>query len=227
MFQDYKDVLLVILGWLFGTLSPGIGRAILRRKRRDELLRGLTFECNELRFTAANVLWTSRRELCEIDQATLLLVRSIFASYEGIEDRKLVEALRELFKSDDAALIQLSNGERNRKQDSSGLPIGSWPVAYSLPLLASHIAELDLLSHEQQERFLRVDSELKLFNGQVQDVRAWLDRTFTATGPNHQIVQSNLLIARRSFALRCELLIRSLNRVLLTTRFSTGAPESA
>ena len=69
MIQDFKDVFLVILGWLLGTLSPGIGRAILRQWRRSELLRGHINECHELRFTVGNVLFSERTSTPDPERA--------------------------------------------------------------------------------------------------------------------------------------------------------------
>lgn len=207
-------MLLLFLGWLLGTLSPGIGRAILRRRRRYELLRGLTYECYELRFTVANVLLVTRAESLELDQPTIDLVKPILLGYQGPDDARLTDAMRTLFSRGDAEVMRLYSDERGLKKDQFGRKLVSWPMAYALPLLSSHIGELDLLSFDQQGRFLRVDVELKLFNEQVQYVRALLDRTFTATGLNHQLTETNLSIARRHFATRCDALLGSLNRAL-------------
>jgi hypothetical protein len=214
MIQDFRDVLLLILGWLLGTLSPGIGRAILRSRRRAELLRGLNYECSELRFTLANALFSTRRSLREIDQPTLDLVKPILLNYAGTEEAKLVAAAQQLFNQPDASVIQWANDERTEKKDPFGRPLGQWPAPYSLPLLSTHIGELDLLPVNQQEAFLRVGAELRLFNEQVDYVRMLHERTFTTSGPNHQLNDSNLIVARRNLGTREDILIRAINRTV-------------
>jgi hypothetical protein len=204
----------LVLGWLLGTLSPGIGRAILRANRRKDLLRSLTYECGELRFTVANVLFSSRKSLRELDQAVLDLVKPVLLNYAGREDDKLVATMRQLFIKGDAAVLQWANDSRSEKKDQFGRPLGHWPAIYATPLLSSHIGDLDLFLPDQRERFLRVEAELRLFNEQVQYVRMQHDRTFTATGSNLELTESNLLSARRNFGTRCEVLIRVINRAI-------------
>ena len=66
----------------------------------------------------------------------------------------------------------------------------------------------------QQESFLRIDVELRLFNEQVSYVRALTDRSFTTTGANHQINEANLVEARRNLGTREAELIKAINRLL-------------
>src|SRR5258708_4794927 len=95
--NSFRDVFVLVLGWLLGTISPGILRAIQRSNRRVELLRGLRHECSELRFTLANALYGSKRSLRELDQPTLDLVKPILLSYGGTMDADLVAGSRKLF----------------------------------------------------------------------------------------------------------------------------------
>jgi hypothetical protein len=205
--NDYSDVLLVVLGWLLGTLSPGIGRAILRRYRQRELLRGFSDECLELRFTLALALWGTRSKLREMDLRTLQLVKPIILEYIGGDDQELVTAFRQLATRDDQTVVRSMN---ERGGDASG----QWPMPYDLPLLEAHLGEMTLLPMAKQEQLGRIRAELRLFNEQVAYVRHLLDRTFELTGQNHAINASNLVIAQRNLGVREEALVRTLNRFL-------------
>jgi hypothetical protein len=205
-----NDILLLFLGWLLGTLSPGIGRAILSGYRRRELLHGLSQECIELRFTLAVALFGSRSELREMDVRTLQLIKPILVNYEGADDRELVEIFRQL-TSDSDDQVATSMNERPRQFS------GQWPMPYDLPLLDAHLGELTLLPIARQEQLMRVRAELNLFNEQVAYVRHLVDRSFEVTGPNHAITLANLEIAKRNLAVRSEALIRTFSRFLART----------
>lgn len=205
--NDYSDVLLVVLGWLLGTLSPSIGRAILQGYRQRELLRGLSNECLELRFTLALALWGSRSKLREMDLRTLQLVKPIILEYAGGDDQELVAVFRQLAARDDQDVVTSMN---ERGSD----PSGQWPMPYDLPLLEAHLGEMTLLPMAKQEQLGRIRAELRLFNEQVAYVRHLLDLTFELTGPNHAINASNLVIAQRNLGVREEALVRTLNRFL-------------
>lgn len=220
MINEFKDVLLLVLGWALGTLSPGIGRAIQRRERRAELLQGLRHECEQLRFTLANALFSTRRNLCEFTQATLDIVKPIIVGYSGnlAGDISLVSAANELFKESDENVIRWANDMGSQRRDQLNRPLGEWPVPYELPLLRASFGELDLLTVEQQRALFRVNYELGLFNEQVAYVRQLHDRTFTTAGANHTLNNSNLLAARGVFGNREAEFIGALSHALDTMK---------
>jgi hypothetical protein len=205
--KDLDDILLVILGWLLGTLSPGIVRTIFLGYRRRELLVGLTNEFTELRFTLAAALYGSRSELREMDEETLRLIKPIILTYEGEDDRKLVDMFRRLTTQTDEIVVRSMN---ERATTTSG----QWPMPYDLPLVEAHLPEMTTLPIRRQEQIGRVRAELKLFNEQVAYVRHLIDRTFEVTGTNHAINDLNLQIAKRNLAVRSEALIRTISRFL-------------
>jgi len=214
MLNDSRDVLLVLLGWSLGTLSPSIQRAILRQRRRAELLRGLAYECHELRFTLACALYSTRRSLRAFDQSTLDLLEPLLLNYHGAGYRDVTPVFATILAEPDAQLLSWANDEQTQRRDAHGRPLIEWPNPHSLPLLAVHIANLDLLRMSEQERPLRIDAELRLFNEQVAYVRLLHERASTTSGPNYQINQGNYQEARRTIGNREEELIRAIDRLI-------------
>jgi hypothetical protein len=209
-----RDLLLLLLGWLLGVLSPTIERAILRRRRRDELLRGLAHECHELRFTLANALFSTRRSMRELDQGTVDLVKPILLAYTGESDSELVEGARELFATPAADLLSAVNNPSSQRRDLVGRPFVQWPSPYTLPLLEEWLRELDLFVLVHQERLLRVSRELQLFNEQVAYVRHLIDRSYSVTGENHRLNEQSSIIARRNLGHREERLVRAIDQFI-------------
>jgi len=211
--ETFKDFLLLVFGWGLGTVSPLIERFFVRRRRRNELLAGLAYECNELRFTLANALVTSNASLGTLDQPTLALLRPIFLEYSDVLNREATQITKQVFSKPDQELIR-GLIAANAKRDAFGRPLGKYPMPYSLPLLDSHIGELDLLPLFQQRTLLRIEAELRLFNEQVSYTRELNARTYTLTGENHVLNASNLAGAEKNLGTRTELLIKAINRFI-------------
>jgi len=206
------DVILVVLGWLLGTLSPGISDAIGRARRRRAIRRVLATELHELRFMLALVLERMRSKLRTMDQAVLNLVRPILLAYrDNTEDVAILEAAKKLLEKGDAVYIALHNAPSPAGE-------GSWllPVPYDAPFLKSRLEDLSLFPPATQQRLLRIVGELHLFNEQVAIVRQAHDRTFdtSLTGENYAANEKNLTIGTEKLAVRAEALIRAINRVL-------------
>lgn len=205
-----EDVLLVILGWFLGTLSPEISNAIARRKRRGSLKEILAAELNELRYTLAVVVIRLRTKTSTMSQATLDLSRNVIFSYAGdVDHQKVVEGMKKLLAQGDAFYIQLHNA---KGAEESAI----WPVPYDAPFLRAHLEDLPLFSLTVQQRLLRVIYQLGLFNEQIDFVRKAHDRTFdTSLSPeNYAANQQNLLSGTEKLARRSETLIEAISQVV-------------
>jgi len=207
-----NDVVLVVLGWLLGTLSPGIAESIGRAKRRRAILRVLATELHELRFKLALVLTRVRSKLRTMDQAMLDVVRPIVLGYgrDSEDDAGFMDATKKLLDKGDAAFIAVHNAPRPSEQTAL------FPVPYDAPFLKSRLEDLALFPARTQQRLLRIVGELDLFNGQVSFVRQAHDRTFDSSlsPENFAANASNLASGTAKLATRAEALIRAVNQVL-------------
>ena len=201
----FTDILFVVLGWLLGTLTPGVTEAIRRPKRRDEIFAALRSEFVEIRYKLALVAHNMRARTGTMSHGSLALVRPIIMGYEGNStDGALRESVTKLLSQGEGAYIALHNTRKGQ-----GSP---YPVRYESPFLEAHLHDLGLLSPKVQETILRLRAEFHLFNEQVDQVRQAHDRSFTiADKTNHALNNQNYEAGLEKLAYRAETVIREID----------------
>ncbi|HXM38263.1 MAG TPA: hypothetical protein VN908_06340 [Gemmatimonadales bacterium] len=210
MDEGLQQLLLVLLGGLLATLSPGIVDAIARKKRRVEFRQVVSTELHELRFLLALILIRVHGKLHTMNQEAVDLIRPILLEYKGhADDVALLDATKKLLGKGDASFIALHNAP-------AGSVTGLWPLPYHAPYLDGHLNELALLPVEMQRSLLRVLAEVSLFNEQVAFVQKATDRTFDSSlsRENYLANDANLKSGTEKLATRASELIRAINRVL-------------
>src|SRR5438046_1190211 len=124
--ERLADILLVLLGWLLGTLTPGVTEAIRRPKWRAELFAALRSELSELRYKLALVAHNMRGRTGTMSRESLSLIRPIILGYGGTpEDAEFQSAFKRLMSGGDDAYIALHNSRKGQ-----GSP---YPVRYETP----------------------------------------------------------------------------------------------
>ena len=199
-----SDPLSIVLGWLFGTLTPGIADAIRQPKRRSALAKALRADFDELRYKLALVADRMRARTGTMDEASLALIREVIESYRGTEaDRAFQQSFGKLLARGTATYIAAHNEMKGK-----GSP---YPVRYELPFLDAHLQDLDMFDATAQSAVLRVRGEFHLFNEQVDQTRAFHDRSYTVAAVNHAGNTQNYEESLGQLAYRAEALIRAIN----------------
>lgn len=211
MDQGIRDLLLVVLGGLLATLSPGIADAIARRRRKAAFGQVLSTELHELRFLLALILIRVHVKFRSMNQESVDLIRPILLAYKGHpDDESALDAAKKLLGQGDAAFIDIQN--------SLGGATGTalWPLPYHAPYLESHLDDLALLPVEMQRALLGVLTEVGLFNEQVAYVQKASDRTLESglSQESYAANDKNLEASQKKLVTRASQLIRGINRVL-------------
>ena len=201
-----NQILLIILGWLLGTLSPGVVEAISRNKRKAEVLRCVRAELHDLRYKAALVAHQLRVKTGTLARESLatskrLIMHEGLPGDDGVASAAMRAALEQL---GDDAYIANHNREGPKKP-------GFWPVPYEAPFLNVSLSHIALFTPTMQSALLRVRSELHLFNHQVEFIKLLTERTFSLTGDNYQINQGNLNGATTTLITRADFLIQAID----------------
>ncbi len=204
------EIVTLILGWLFGLLTTPITANIQRPRKRRELCSVLAREFRYLRGTMAIIAHRLGARVGSIDEEFLARIRPAVADLdEADEDRSSVAALME-----DLALPP----EQLRALGQLQAVPGHSPrvVAYHLPLLESQISHLGLLPGSVQERVIRIQHHLGLYNGQVEYTMTQFALTFDSSivGDNHQAVVSNIETSYRALADRATTITQLITSVL-------------
>ncbi len=177
----------LIVGWVLGAFTPTVQRWIDRPRQIKSLKTALAVELKELRFTLVMVVHAMRNHLGTLDRDCLVWMTPFLEAYDGPDaPSPAVKAyLRKLADVSDEAVAA-------PPADPSPLGFGLALKTYALPLLDSHIVNLQTLPFPLQRALLDVRTKLDLFNQQTTLLIRERDHTFTATGANHEIATQNL-----------------------------------
>jgi len=167
-----NEVLLILLGWLFGLLSPAIAERIRRKHRQADLVASVVTELSELQYTLIAALFKLRSRLATVSDEFVDLVLPIVSSYQGpakIPD--LADNLVEIRKFPED---QRRQADLARRDPNAGIALKQ----YDLPFLASQGADISICALDFQRRVYRIKGQLDLFNQQVTFLQKQYERTF-------------------------------------------------
>ncbi len=212
-----KELGLLLLGWFLGVFGPVVAEKIKKGPRRRELMAALLAEAADLRFKMALAAYRLRMYLAAVDRPFLEWLQPILEGYDGPDrDAEALEAFRRLRGCSDEQLKVLHGATR---RPGRGLRL----VPVALPFLASQVHTISICPIDFQQRMLKLQSQVSLFNSDVEFALRNFERTFDSnlTGENRQAVLMNLEETYENMARRAQE-IASFASVLLAAY--SGAP---
>ncbi len=178
--QNVEQIGYLILGWLFGLLSPNIAERLRRPYVRRELEDSVMAELDEMRYTMASAAYAVNDHLLETTDDFLDWLIPIIRAYEGPRASPTlgptVEKLRAAGK--DARLEIL----RARKIPGRGVGLKE----YCLPFTSAKAADLRICSMRFQRGVFTVLGKVDMFNQQLRHLQRYEELTF-----NPQAVEAN------------------------------------
>jgi len=205
-----KELGILLLGWLLGTLSPHLSERIQRGYRRDELVEALLTEARGVQFRTALAAWRLRQHLLKVDSEFVRWLQPILDAYEGPDkDPNAIEAFRKLLERTDAQLKAI-DGALRRPGVSPRL------VAFATPFLTSQVAAISICSLDFQRRILDLSNQLSLYNEEVRQTMDMLDKTFDPgiIDANREAVLANLEKGYEKLARRTEGIARQVTELI-------------
>ena len=181
-----KSMLLIVLGWMLGLLSPWLADTIQRPYKRSEVKRGIHLELKDLR-------------------TKLVAIVLQVSLYKGTLDQEMIRWARQRMETDPAVakLVAPAPWELVSKLDNDNLNAASRALApatmklvfrrYSVPFLDSHLNALNWFSVDFQAAVHRIRSVLSVLNQEVEVTWFYFQKTFDAslTELNRNIIQNN------------------------------------
>lgn len=171
-----ETVLFLLLGWLFGLLSPIIVDSIKRRHEIKEVKVALIIELQELQYTLMGMVFLIADHTGKYDRKLLEWMRPIAERYEGIHSTdsilKMVKSLLTLSNEQLAIAVEKSKGDSNK-----GLSLKK----HFAPLLDSKIAQLGAFDQPFQNILLEVRSHLNMINEQIEHYYFYFNKTFDSS----------------------------------------------
>ena len=201
-------VLLLLLGWLMGLLSPGIAERIRRGYRRRDLVRAVLDELLGLQHLMAIVAYRIRARRSEVTNDFLDAIIPVLNNYKG-PDR--IEGMIEAIKTS----RNIPEDERTTIHEAMRKPnVGLSLRQYSLPLITTQISDLTICSLAFQRAVLHVRFHLDLCNQFVPYSQALNDRTFSDLSPeNREAVITNLEQGYKEYGDRAERIVEAITAI--------------
>ena len=185
MDTEIKAILMLVLGWFLGLISPSITNYIQDIKKAKKMKKSILSEIEECQINMANIVYLIESKYIAINHELFDFLIEIYKSYNGInnhEDR--LTRLNELKKLSKKELEEITQFELYNNFDKS-LSFKK----YDLPYLKSKINDISLLDENIQSNLLQLIFKLNLFNSEVEESKFHYQLTFNndVSDENHVI----------------------------------------
>jgi hypothetical protein len=206
--NQLDTILMILVGWLLGLLTPGIAERIRRPYRRRDLMQAVVDEMLGLQYTMAIVAYRIRARYADVPDAFLDKILPIVEGYSGpARHEDLVEGLRKT--------RSLSQEQRAAMHQAMRKPnVGVGLRQYAIPLFATQIADLAICSIDFQRSVLHIRYHLDLYNQNVPYAQSLFEKTFNNPSPaDRDALITNQEQAYRDAGVRAEIVMNAIGEL--------------
>lgn len=176
MSTEIQAVLMLILGWLLGLLSPSIINYIQDKKKATKIKKSLLSEIEECQINMANIAYLIESKYVAINHKLFDDLINIYENYNGINNyNDKLTRFKELKELPKEELEKYSKKLLYENMDKS-LSFKK----YDLPYLKSRMNDISLLDENVQSNLLQLNFKLNLFNSEVEESKFHYQLTFSS-----------------------------------------------
>lgn len=179
----------IIIGWLFGLLSPRIVDLISLNYRKRDIARAVAIEARDLQYRLAIVSFLLAQKYGEITREYLSWLKPMLEQYTGKEPRKATYDLVEYLQgADDQIFSAMIQAER--AEEGMGLSLKQ----YSASFIECHLPNFSLFSTEYQSYIHEFRNHFSILNQEIAGAIQYQQMTWDSsiTGDNHQRLAQEL-----------------------------------
>ena len=206
-----KDVLLIILGWLLGLLSPLFTSLISRRNRKRETQKIIIEELKDIKIRLTLMAYQIRCRLGSVDKDLLIWVRDQASGYDGYEE--LSEMKADFIKQDfdDPAKLRPLLSKLN---ESDG--VSSSFSEITADIIDSNYVNLAILPRGFYVKLLEIKFQLGVLNYEGRSSNEYLRMTFDSSlsATNRSIVEQELINKATRISRKSILIVKKINLVV-------------
>lgn len=153
-----RELLILLLGWLFGMLSPIIVDKIKQQRTNKAIKNAIINEMNDLEYRLMLFSFTIFAHVGRIKQDFLRWAVSVMAKYTGpYENKKMYEIMKKKSDLDDDELAQRFPAKKR------GLRISKMKI----PFTESRVDSLSCFSIDFQKSIISILSQLTILNEEI------------------------------------------------------------
>ena len=204
-----KDIVLLVLGWLFGLVGPIVVWKILNQRKAAAAREAVGYELGELKLRMVLAAYALHQDHGKFDRELLIWVRAQISHYRGAnETTGLSTAIDSLLAETDEVIEQFAQSGRSPRKGKS-IPIAR------MPYLESQLSEIHIFSAPDQLGLLQIMEHVSIFNETLKEARDYFDKTLdqSLSEPNRQIVDETLNTKYRHLAERAQIVARKIDEL--------------
>ncbi|HZT33485.1 MAG TPA: hypothetical protein VFA33_26595 [Bryobacteraceae bacterium] len=211
---ELEPLLMLVLGWAMGLLSPTIVEKIRRRYKQRDLMNAVVDEFLGLQYTMTMVAWIHRARNAEVTDSFLDSIIPIIEQYKGPDrNEEMITAMKRSRERPEQDRIA---HHKVMRKPESGLSVKQ----YALPLFVSQMADLSMCPIDFQRAVLNIRYHLDLYNQSIPLLQSLFDKTFASlTEENLAIIRANIEQGYKDVGQRAEIIKNAISE--LRMRFST------
>ncbi len=213
--EGLSPVLMVLLGWLLGLLTPVIAERIRRPYRRRDLMQGVVDEMLGLQHTLVAVAYKIRTRNAELSDDFLDKILPILDAHTGPDrSQEIIEFVKEIRRCPEGQRV--ATHQLMRKPDRVvGLR------QYAAPLFATQMSDVAICSLDFQRAVLNIRRHLDLYNQLAALAESLFSRSFDNRGPEERdVLRANVERNCRDAATQAEMVVDAI--LDLKIRYSRG-----
>jgi len=184
-----QSILFLIVGWLFGLLSPVIVDEIRRRRQASKIRSAVLVELTEVRLKLASDAFMMAMRFGTWDRPMLEWFKSIFDLYSGsYADPKIIKATNEMLSRPDSDLSAIANHFKAPLHKALSLR------SYFTPVMDSQVANFVIFNAGTQNLLIEIRTQLTFMNEIVEQAQFFYQKSFDSgvSEENVKIIQNNL-----------------------------------
>ncbi len=176
MSTEIQAILILIVGWLLGLISPSIINYIQDNKKATKMKKSLLSEIDECQIIMANIVYLIESKYIAINHKLFDDLINIYKNYNGINDYKdKLLRLNDLRNIPEKELEKITELELYKNFDKF-----SSFKKYDLPYLKSKMDDISLLNENVQSNLLQLNFKLNLYNSEVEESKFHYQLTFSS-----------------------------------------------
>lgn len=183
------DVVSIILGWLFGILSPSIVGRINRKYKKGDLYKGIRRELHEVRSRLLLVSFMLGRDFGRFDREYLTWSLQLCEDFNDAKPHESHITLTKLLlkKNDKEITLYVEKSRRDRSKSRA-------LKKESLGIMEMNLPEFSLFNIEFQTLLFDIKSKISLLNQEIDDTRQMHYMSFDSsiTNENHTTIKNDL-----------------------------------
>lgn len=204
-----QEILLLVLGWLLGLLSPAVVDAI---KHRRESERGRTAILSELDDLATVLTLASFKAIQASGVADRVHLEWLIARLGELPEPStysdIVKGIEGVLALTDEQLAQAHSWISQNVNSSPALQI------YPAPLLDARVSALWTFDTDLQRKLLGIKRNLSILDGTVLQLREYFRMTFDdLSSENREIVDTNMRQLYENYAERARILVNQIQQL--------------